>query len=150
MNISSHQVCFLLFANVFFLLTGLKHVFYSRCFPPCMGSSSVLHTQHRAVSYSDLKKKKKFPSAHLRICVHLCRNRWERVICNDNENPCYWASHLCSTLPCAAEMILSALNKRVLFDNHTAYLALSHSHLSCTAPWIELKEVHLSPQSNIR
>lgn len=52
---------------------------------------------------------------------------------------------MCSILfPCAAEMTLSALSKRVLFDNHTAYLTLGHSHFSCTAPWIELREVHLS------
>lgn len=74
---------------------------------------------------------KKLLWACLWICVHLCRNRWvplpEWVICNNNENPCYFASHSCSILFLrTAEIILSALSKQIVFDNHTTYLV----HLS--------------------
>ena len=118
MNISNNYTyAFCCFISVFFVCsffqTGLKHIFL------------ILIVAAHVAQDSTMWIKKMLPWACYQICVHLCRNRssWlpEWVICDDNENPRHFASHLCSSLffPVAAEIIRSALSKQVLFDNHT-------------------------------
>lgn len=89
-----------------FFQTALEHVFSPHCYPPCMGTGWCCTLWATA-----LIKKTKLLWACLWICVHLCRSRWVRlpewVFCNDNENPWYSASHLCSIVfPQGAEIIL--------------------------------------------
>lgn len=108
------------------------------CFPLLLFSNMhgkwlVLHTKHRTVSYSADKKKNCYPGHVGRFAstsAEMDRRGCQNELFVTTMKIPVIAHRICVPpfSPRTAEMIPSALSKQVLFDNHTAYLALGHSH----------------------